>query len=223
MAGAARALDLPLHPDLRLLAERGRDLLLGADPAPAPARGLPLDRRAAGGHQPLCRRAQRRSRPLRLDQDRRPDHRQAEHSECVSALCLPFAAWNLDHLVAHLAGRGIGMRPAPDQGDPPPARPQVAARGNPVRRAGRPGVRPWKGAIERLGTAAPAGSVVVCLDETGPQAVKSYPGRRLVQAAGRSRGQTRQAQDRPRSARRRRRVAHRGQPGRLPGPGRRLG
>ena len=86
LAGAAPALDLPLHPDLGLVAERRRDLLLGPDPAPAPARRLPLDRRPAGRHQPLPRRAQRRPQALRLDQDRRPDHCQAESSECVSAL-----------------------------------------------------------------------------------------------------------------------------------------
>src|SRR4051812_44300171 len=60
----------------------------------------------------------------------------------------------------------------------------MAARGDLVRRAGRPGVRPKKGAIEQLYTAAPAGSVVICLDEMGPQAAKSYPGRRLVKPAG---------------------------------------
>src|SRR5919199_4629000 len=60
----------------------------------------------------------------------------------------------------------------------------MAARGDLVRRAGRPGVRPKKGAIEQLYTAAPAGSVVVCLDEMGPQAAKSYPGQRLVKPAG---------------------------------------
>lgn len=38
--------------------------------------------------------------------------------------------------------------------------------------------------IERLYTAPPAGSVVVCVDEMGPQASKSYPGQRLVRPAG---------------------------------------
>src|SRR5690348_7964053 len=41
-----------------------------------------------------------------------------------------------------------------------------------------------KGAVEQLYTAAPAGSVVVCLDEMGPQAAESHPGRRLVEPAG---------------------------------------
>ena len=60
----------------------------------------------------------------------------------------------------------------------------MAARGNLVRRAGRSGLRAQKGAIEQLYNAAPAGSVVVCLDEMGPQAAKSYPGQRLVKPAG---------------------------------------
>ena len=38
--------------------------------------------------------------------------------------------------------------------------------------------------IERLYTAPPEGSVVVCLDEMGPQSARSYPGRRTVKPAG---------------------------------------
>ncbi|WP_199235279.1 transposase [Azospirillum sp. TSA6c] len=53
-----------------------------------------------------------------------------------------------------------------------------------VRRAGRSGFRQKKGPIEQLYTAPPTGCVVVCLDEMGPQASKSYPGRRLVRPAG---------------------------------------
>jgi transposase len=37
--------------------------------------------------------------------------------------------------------------------------------------------------IERLYTAPPGGSVVVCLDEMGPQSARSYPGRRVVKPA----------------------------------------
>ena len=59
----------------------------------------------------------------------------------------------------------------------------MAARGDLVRRAGRSRLRAKKGAIEQLYTAPPAGSVVVCLDEMGPQASKSYPGQQLVRAA----------------------------------------
>src|SRR3954468_16915801 len=42
---------------------------------------------------------------------------------------------------------------------------------------------PKKGAIEQLYTTPPAGSVVVCLDEMGPQAAKSFPGQQLVKPA----------------------------------------
>jgi transposase len=37
-----------------------------------------------------------------------------------------------------------------------------------------------RGAIESLYKTPPAESLVICLDEMGPQAVKSYPGKRLV-------------------------------------------
>src|SRR3954470_11095611 len=52
-----------------------------------------------------------------------------------------------------------------------------------VRGAGGPAVRAEKGAIERLYTAPPEGSVVVCLDEMGPQSAKSYPGQEPVGTA----------------------------------------
>lgn len=60
----------------------------------------------------------------------------------------------------------------------------MAARGDLVWYTGRPRLCAKKGAIEHLYTQAPAGSVVVCLDEMGPQASKSYPGQRLVRPAG---------------------------------------
>ena len=44
-------------------------------------------------------------------------------------------------------------------------------------------VHPHKGAIERLYTSPPAGSIVACLDEMGPIASKSYPGQRVVRPA----------------------------------------
>ena len=52
-----------------------------------------------------------------------------------------------------------------------------------VRRPRRPRLRPKKGAIEQLYSAPPPGSAVLCLDEMGPQASRSYPGRRLVRPA----------------------------------------
>src|SRR5499433_2146153 len=57
LAGAPSALDLPLHPDLGLLAQRRREFLLQNDPATHPPRRLPLDRRPAGHDQCLSRRA----------------------------------------------------------------------------------------------------------------------------------------------------------------------
>jgi hypothetical protein len=52
-----------------------------------------------------------------------------------------------------------------------------------VRRAGRSRLRRKKGGIERLYTQPPEGSVVVCLDEMGPESAKSFPGQQLVPAA----------------------------------------
>jgi transposase len=51
-----------------------------------------------------------------------------------------------------------------------------------VRRAGGPGVRRKKGIIDRLYREPPEGSAVVCLDEMGPEAAKSFPGRQVVRA-----------------------------------------
>jgi transposase len=51
-----------------------------------------------------------------------------------------------------------------------------------VRRAGRSRVRRKKGVIETLYTAPPPGSVVICLDEMGPESAKSFPGQQLVGA-----------------------------------------
>src|SRR5205085_11362594 len=53
-----------------------------------------------------------------------------------------------------------------------------------VRCPGRSRLREKKGAIEQLYTAPPTGSVVICLDEMGPQKAKSHPGRQLVRPAG---------------------------------------
>lgn len=56
----------------------------------------------------------------------------------------------------------------------------MAPSGDVVRRAGRSRLRRKKGAIERLYTAPPEGSVVVCLDEMGPESAKSFPGQEPV-------------------------------------------
>ena len=117
-------------------------------------------------------------------------------------LGLPFASWTLDRLVAYLGEQGIAMRRSRISEILIREGLKWRQRGDLVRRAGRPGLRAQKGAIEQLYTAAPAGSVVVCLDEMGPQAAKSYPGRRLVKPAG-PEARAGQAGDRLRPARQR--------------------
>ena len=52
-----------------------------------------------------------------------------------------------------------------------------------VWRTSRSGLCRKKGAIEAIDVDPPAGSVVVCLDEMGPEAAKSWPGQRMVVAA----------------------------------------
>src|SRR3954469_13108108 len=59
----------------------------------------------------------------------------------------------------------------------------MAPRRDLVRRTGRSRLRQKKGVIEQLYTAPPTGSVVVCLDEMGPQAARSFPGQHLVKPA----------------------------------------
>jgi hypothetical protein len=49
-----------------------------------------------------------------------------------------------------------------------------------VWRAGGARRRPQKGLLTTLDTAPPPGSVVVCLDERGPESAKSVPGQQLV-------------------------------------------
>src|SRR5260370_35125543 len=71
LAGTSSALDVPLHPDLGLLAQRRRELLLKDDAATHPPRRFPLDRRPADRHRCLSRRAQCQPQTLRLDQIRR--------------------------------------------------------------------------------------------------------------------------------------------------------
>ena len=61
------ALGVPLHPDIRVLAERRRDLLLRLDPAAPPTGRLPLGHRSPGRHQPIPPSAQRQPKALRLD------------------------------------------------------------------------------------------------------------------------------------------------------------
>ena len=75
MAREASALDLPLHPDLVLMAQRRRRLLRQADAPTAQARRVPLRRRTPRRHPALHRRAQPdRGKALRLDRGPRRHH-----------------------------------------------------------------------------------------------------------------------------------------------------
>src|ERR1700733_4610585 len=64
VARATSTLDIPLHADLRLVAERGRGLLCQTDQAAAPTRRVPFNRRASGRHQPLPARDPRTTTPI---------------------------------------------------------------------------------------------------------------------------------------------------------------
>lgn len=67
MVGQASALDLPLRPDVLLMAQCRRRLLCKAHPAAPEKRRLPLRCRSPGRHQPLHKGAQRGASPLRLE------------------------------------------------------------------------------------------------------------------------------------------------------------
>ena len=74
----------------------------------------------------------------------------------------------------------------------------MAQAGDVVRPEGGPGVRRKKGAIEQLYTSPPEGATVVCLDEMGPEAAKSFPGTEVIDPvakADRPAGRARHAAD----------------------------
>jgi hypothetical protein len=66
---SATALNLPLHVDFGLLAQRRRGLLRHPDQAPSPTRRLPIRRRPRGLHQPLPRQPQRHVETLPMVAD----------------------------------------------------------------------------------------------------------------------------------------------------------
>src|SRR6476620_11579064 len=78
LARPARALRLPLHANLMLLAQCGRGLLRQAVQAPLETRRLPLRRRPPARHQPLPRRDQRRTEALHMDRRPRQNHRRRQ-------------------------------------------------------------------------------------------------------------------------------------------------
>jgi hypothetical protein len=75
MARASFTLDLPLHPNLVLMAQRCRGLFRQAHQAAPQARRLPVRRRPPGHHPPLHRRAQPGIKTIRLACRPRRHHR----------------------------------------------------------------------------------------------------------------------------------------------------
>lgn len=67
MARAPPAPDVPLHANIVLMAERGRNLLIPVDPSEAATRHLSLGRRSAGCYQPLRRRNKPSPETFRVD------------------------------------------------------------------------------------------------------------------------------------------------------------
>jgi IS5 family transposase len=78
---------VPLDADLMLLAERRRDGLLPAHPAPARTRRVPLDCRPSGRDQPLHRGSQRRAQAPRLDRHPlRHPHQVARGTQALASI-----------------------------------------------------------------------------------------------------------------------------------------
>ena len=75
LAGPPSALDVPLHPDLGVLAQRCRGVLCQAHPPPAQTRRLSFARRLAGRDQPLSGRTQPQHKAIHLDRRPRSHHR----------------------------------------------------------------------------------------------------------------------------------------------------
>lgn len=74
MAGQASSMDVPLHTDLGILAQRRRRLLRQARAASIKARHLPVRCRLASSNQSLRRRTQRRTKALHMDCRSRQNH-----------------------------------------------------------------------------------------------------------------------------------------------------
>lgn len=79
--GVARktlAVCLPLHPDIRFLAQRYRGLLCQAHKEPSQARRIPISAGTQRCHSPLPRPHQRKPRTLYLDQGPKQNHRRCQ-------------------------------------------------------------------------------------------------------------------------------------------------
>ena len=97
-------------------------------------------------------------------------------------LGLPFASWTLDRLAAYLRRSRASRSSARGSTSCCCRRLALAPAGDLVWRAGRSRLRRKKGAITTLYTTPPPGSVVICLDEMGPESAKSFPGQELVRS-----------------------------------------
>jgi len=86
LAVAPSALDLLLRPDLSLLAQRGREVLLWDDPPMHPHGGFCSIRGSADRHERTSGRAQCWSQAIRLGQTRRRSPRYTQPSPC--SFCL---------------------------------------------------------------------------------------------------------------------------------------
>lgn len=76
VARQSSALDLPLHADISLVAERGRRLLLDDHAPKNAARGLQIRAPTRRRNRPLHQGTQQISQAIRLDQDRKSNLRQ---------------------------------------------------------------------------------------------------------------------------------------------------
>ena len=81
MACPTPPLDLPLHSDLRILAQCGRDFLCQAHQKATHSRRLPIRRRSQGRHQPLRPGNQCRTKTLHLDRRSQPRPRRCQTRE----------------------------------------------------------------------------------------------------------------------------------------------
>jgi hypothetical protein len=78
MAGTASPLDLPLHANLGIMAQRRRGLLRQTLATTTQARRLPIRRRPSSRYRPLRRRDQQRSKTLHLDRQSKQNHRRCQ-------------------------------------------------------------------------------------------------------------------------------------------------
>ena len=81
LARTASEVPFPLHPDLGVMAQRGRGLLRQTDQTAPQARRLHGNRRSPGRHQPIPRRNQRQPQTLHLDRRPRRHHRKSPPRE----------------------------------------------------------------------------------------------------------------------------------------------